>query len=211
MTVYDFSDTEGIVRLRGTIAPPIASGLAMTDLGVLHATDLNAGEVTVFAPTAGQFVQITSGALVAGDTGQGLQIGLAGTAAPATNLYARLLYNWQAYNSVTENGWPTPDKFNNYVSDGTAIKASSETLTNAFGVLTAPAAWQALHNYPAAIVIIAGPDHHWWSQTAGGMSGAMIPNFAGNEGGSVVDGAVTWTDEGPIPATGSIHLYALHS
>lgn len=77
-----------------------------------------------------------------------------------------------------------------------------------FPARTTPASWQATHAY-AQYTTIIGDDDHYWVATTAGTSGGSEPDFASNEGGTVVDGTVTWTDEGGIPTAGQFRLWAI--
>jgi hypothetical protein len=86
-----------------------------------------------------------------------------------------------------------------------AFTATLSVVTDASRVLTNPS-WQANHVYAATTAIIAAG--HYWDNGGAGTSGGSTPNFAANLGGSVVDGTVTWFDEGAIATLGSVHAYA---
>lgn len=64
--------------------------------------------------------------------------------------------------------------------------------------------WQANQLYPFSVAIIEAG--HFWENSGPQTSGNVKPDFAGNLGGSVVDGALTWYDDG-APTTGSAHVY----
>lgn len=57
---------------------------------------------------------------------------------------------------------------------------------------------------PVAVNVI-GAAHIWTSQDSGNTGGSP-PDFAGNIGGSVVDGDITWTDAYAIPAAGEARI-----
>jgi hypothetical protein len=84
----------------------------------------------------------------------------------------------------------------------TATLAADSTPSH---VLSNPS-WQANHAYAATTAIIAAG--HYWDNGGAGTSGGSTPNFAGHISGSVVDGTLTWYDEGAVATQGSVHAYA---
>lgn len=214
--VADYQGAQTVDSLiRATLAghqggiDPDTGGITLVDLGVVNAVDLLAGPKTLYTPSAGQYVALTVGpdSFVAMDHQSydivpNDRLSLLASMAPlvqvAPNQTAWYQFLPPGSNRLTAGG----------VQTSAPIKAVLQTDTNTISILGPTPAWAATHLY-AANVVILGPDNHWWSSGAGGTSAGTIPNFAGNEGGTVVDGSVTWTDEGAIPTTGSLHLYAL--
>lgn len=183
----------------GYVAKPLTTfnfGLSLVDLGIVNAVDLLNGPQTLFTPAGSQFVSfvVSDADFVAIDNGFGVHFSLGDAD----------LLDWGQFGSTT----PTSMIPMNGLITSRAITCIGEAADHTSWTITAPlAAWQASHSYPANAVILGADDHLWTS--SGGTSDTTIPDFAGNEGGTVVDNDITWTDAGAVPTQGSLHVYAL--
>jgi hypothetical protein len=93
------------------------------------------------------------------------------------------------------------------VAGPATIGASLGHSSNIGAWCTAPLTWSANHAWHNGQALLEVG--HLWVTTDTGLGGGSDPDFAGNIGGSVTDGAVTWTDKGTIPSVGSAHFLAL--
>lgn len=89
------------------------------------------------------------------------------------------------------------------------------------GVMASPIlAWIANNSYDSGVGNFATPGALancaitangtiWMNKGASGVSGGTTPDFPGNAGGSVSDGAITWQDTTQAPPTvGAVHVFA---
>ncbi len=187
-------------------------GLSLVDLGVVNAVDLLDGPQPIYETADQQYIQIipnwVGATVMDGLTGLSVQLG---DLAPQVGVapYGIVM---ELQSTLPQHPGRVGDQAGNALAaifaDGSVMSAVLNT-TDGINVITAPAAWQANHVYAAdALIEESG---HWWWAGAGGTSGMSIPDFPGNFGGTVTDNDITWTDDGPIPTQGTLHLYALVS
>lgn len=158
----------------------------LLDLGVVEATDLLAGPVTLYATPAGEsVVAFRVGTYVNLDSSN-------------MNVYvdgAEIEGQWLFLSDER----PTTGGDRTIIIPGGDVKAS----IGGYGA----APWAAATVYAAGTYVIeAGV---LWS-TDGGTSGGSEPDFvAALVEGNVADNGMTWTQDVDAPTTGSLHVYAL--
>lgn len=203
--------------------PGGGSSPTVIDLGVVNIAALLNGPQTIYTPAAGEFVLLAFGdsGFVAQD---GDQIATFGFTADLTgSQFARGEFSWAGGVGLLQLRNASGSQPHGKIRDGSPMVAIMETGVDNYLVESLPPAWQANHSYAgsdahppggeegAAGTLILGPDSHIWSSTKGasGVSAGTIPAFSAHHGGTVVDGTVTWTDQGAVPTTGALHLYAV--
>ncbi len=214
------------VQADGSLAPAAGGGSQpVKDLGLVNVPDLIDGAQTLYTPQDGEFV-----VLVPGSPSDFVQIDN-----PACSVimgqYPPLIYGkdveltWDQATTDPRNMAIDPFSHNNLgpiFSNGTLTYSGLAAIRDTRPFLAAIAvqtgndptiiaslpAWQALHGY-VDDDLVRGSGHIWVATGGGGNSGASEPDWASNFGGSVVDGDVTWFDEGAFPATGALHMYAI--
>ena len=87
---------------------------------------------------------------------------------------------------ATEPSWPTAN--GSTVTDGSVIWTESGNII-----------WQKSHPYTAgAIIVPINNNGHYYKCTVAGTSGATEPSWKKDNGITVTDGSVTWTEAGSI-------------
>ncbi len=181
----------------------------LLDLGVVEATDLAAGLVTLYTPDAGELViagYITD--LTAPDTqALGLWLG------DGTSFRPQFL---AAVGAIADDAATGGGVVSSGLDVSLAVQLSGDPVRA--GLCESPGfpladVWQANHVYvPDSVFSTDQETHvigggHLWFSGAGGTSGNSEPDWAAHYEGSVTDGDITWTDEGAVPTTGSMHAY----
>lgn len=182
-----------------------AMGGRLVDLGVVTATSLLAGKQLLYTPAAGELVMaviIDQDTVVLIDGVASVWVATSTAALNATSMRA-LVCGLGA--SKWEDSFAVATHFSIPLSS-TALPIYAGLDSGAPGFVQG--AWQANHASVKGDGVI-GAGHVWGAWAAGGTSGGSAPDFAGNIGGSVVDGTITWSDDGAVPTTGSAHMYAL--
>jgi hypothetical protein len=172
------------------------SGVTLVDLGVVDIMDLLDGPQTLYTPSDPVLVvqvAVDMTTLVLPDT-QGISIvcssGLPSFETPMNQISTAGPRALQAVRAPTVGSDP--------------VVAVMDTLNTILD--EAVGTWAADTAYVNGEAVSA-VGHLWTSQP--GTTDSTPPDFAGNIGGSVVDGTVTWLDTGAIPTVGSARFYAL--
>ena len=177
----------------------------LKDLGIVNYTDLLSGTVTLYIASANERVgPVYLEAVSLPDVdAMGVSAGPDGTSGFADFL-AAADPNFGIANGLVIN---TANVLQLNLATG-PIKAGFAERTN----YPIAGAWLANHDYtpdpgPGESFVLGGG--HLWFTADSGLSGGTEPDWASNFGGTVVDGAVTWTDDGSLPTQGSFHVYAV--
>lgn len=219
----------GITRHAPTTAIG-ASAARLVDIGIVNVLDLLDGPQTIYTPELNSYVQFLLApfdfvALAAPDQTGRIDVvqgdfdpdGTLTSGPPAP--YARIGEFEMSVGDTFADMRLNIDQSNPPAGAGAVLSSSlirhSTPLAawflagaDGFPARTTPTAWQPGHAY-AHYETIIGDDDHYWAATTAGTSGGSEPDFAGNEGATVDDGTVTWTDEGGIPTAGQVHLWAV--
>lgn len=200
LDLSEFLDQDG--RIRSIYLPASTGGggvsqVRLLDLGTVNIVDLLAGPVTLYTPAPGEAV---------------LNFSRRDDFVPVTPVEGATIYLTQAPldSSVINNernlGFGLHPIWGNVSISQDSLKAVMQTVNTGFVVYEATGVWQSSHAYPDPNLITAAG--RMWSSNIG-TSDATVPDFASNIAGTVFDGTVTWTDEGPTPTAGSLHVYAV--
>lgn len=217
-------DENGAVVFKGSASPAPGGGsmtFKATALDPITAVSLLDGPITVYTPAAGEEVYL---ALIAefseidvDDVVARVWLGsdavfaaaLAGTL-PFAQVYSGEGDETYAFDTlasfiISSNPATSWDDTNRLAPIADPIKAAIVFDTQS-AILSPGGAWQADTDYsatPEAGIVEAG--HIWGNGGADGTSGNVKPDFAGNIGGDVTDGAeIDWVDRGEVPTTGSV-------
>lgn len=178
------------------------------DLGIVAATDLADGIVTLYTPEAGEIVGPVylydvvfcdnSGAVV---LGRDEQVAADANFPPLAAWDSDLSFDGAGF-----AGGGDGDLHQVPLTTGpVTVGLSNDASTLGIPVDT----WQAGHVYVDSPipdeVVEAG---HLWYALPGGTSGGSRPDFEGNIGGTVTDNDITWNDNSAVPTVGSAHVYA---
>lgn len=178
---------------------PVGGSQTLTDLGVVEITDLLAGQVALYTPSSEYVSAVPDVDSAVAPDHHTISIV---QREPSDAGDPRSFFS---YGGTFQGPAGAGHGFYPFVSS-TVVYAGLVTDFSAYFLDEALAAWQANHVYSDKTCISAA-GHIWSSDT--GTSGGSAPDFAGNLGGTVTDNTVTWQDEGALPTTGSVHVYAL--
>jgi hypothetical protein len=174
------------------------SGVTLVDLGVVDIMDLlDNGSQTLYTPSEPALVvqvAVDMATLVLPDT-QGISVF---RAMPPLNAATPFSQVSSSFGVRDGTGPPAPKLGSDPVV--AALVTPGFAFDGAVGTWAADTAYGALE-------VVSAAGHMWASQA--GTSDSTPPDFAGNIGGSVVDGTVTWQDQGALPTVGSARFYAL--
>lgn len=217
----ELTDESGVERLNGAIAftDPAnqpgggsqAGAVRRLDLGVVNATDLLGGAVTLYTPDAGEIV----GPVFLRDITQ-------------TDFYAfAITRDEEDDSSATDKNFPPMagvdedtawdgywgQKYGGPSIGGQVIAPTTNGPLKAvlkYGLPVAQSVepWQpnTAYNGTDTAAAVIDDEGNVWSTSDSGTSGASIT--WDQMGGTTVDNDITWSKENPVPSVGSAHVYA---